>query len=527
MDKATQLKQAINMNKAIKDGTSAFQLLKKLDNMEEKLTPPDIQKTEIVGAEVVTIKGQKGDTGEKGEQGEKGNQGLQGKQGVQGIKGDTGEKGETPVIDTAKIVSEASNRVLNSLLPTIPTLEQIEQDLPKLGTTFRDGLELLQGEERLSAEAIKGLPELKETVTLGGYGGLNLYVGGSKIGATKTVNFEGMTFSEVNGMRTITATAGLTKSQADTYYLGISAQATDSALLQGHNATYFQVAGSYLTKAVADGYYDVLGAAAAITAASLGAVPYTGASGDVNLGVHNFLTTGTLGAGAITGTSLTASGLTPSLGVYTTAGGLLTTTAPTSGILGYWTRSGTTISTATAGDIIATTGQVNTPKVYHSATLTLQGTGSGILFEDNAITLGNGTANNIVQTFNSGTNIGIFTWVDASDYFKFSDDVMFLGGENIVLDTTTGTKIGTSTSQLLGFYNKTPVNQPDALTAQLTSITHTAPGTPDYAIQDLVQNTGFGFVTKDEGNTVLSVILNLQTRVAELESRLKELGLIA
>lgn len=35
-----------------------------------------------------------------------------------------------------------------------------------------------------------------------------------------------------------------------------------------------------------------------------GYVPYTGATGDVNLGARNFVTTGTLGAGAITGTSL-------------------------------------------------------------------------------------------------------------------------------------------------------------------------------------------------------------------------------
>jgi len=66
-----------------------------------------------------------------------------------------------------------------------------------------------------------------------------------------------------------------------------------------------------------------------------------------------------------------------------------------------------------------------------------------------------------------------------------------------------------------------------ALTTQLTSITSTAPGTPDYAIQDLVNSSAFGFVTKDEGNTVLSVIANLQTRVAELETRLKALNLIA
>ena len=65
-----------------------------------------------------------------------------------------------------------------------------------------------------------------------------------------------------------------------------------------------------------------------------------------------------------------------------------------------------------------------------------------------------------------------------------------------------------------------------ALTAQLTTITSTAPGTPDYAIQDLVNTSAFGFVTKDEGNTVLSVIANLQTRVSQLESRLQALGLI-
>lgn len=59
--------------------------------------------------------------------------------------------------------------------------------------------------------------------------------------------------------------------------------------------------------------------------------------------------------------------------------------------------------------------------------------------------------------------------------------------------------------------------QPAAMTAQLTTITHTAPGTPDYAIQDLVNSSAYGFVTKDEGNTVLSTIKNLQARLAEVE----------
>ena len=65
-----------------------------------------------------------------------------------------------------------------------------------------------------------------------------------------------------------------------------------------------------------------------------------------------------------------------------------------------------------------------------------------------------------------------------------------------------------------------------ANTAALTDITFTAPGTPDYAIQDLTNSSGFGFVTKDEGNTVLSVVKNLQTRVAELETKLAVYGIL-
>ena len=75
------------------------------------------------------------------------------------------------------------------------------------------------------------------------------------------------------------------------------------------------------------------------------------------------------------------------------------------------------------------------------------------------------------------------------------------------------------TAARLAFYGGTTVVRGAALTTQLTTITFTAP-TPDYAIQNLTNVAPYGFVTQDEGNTVLSVIANLQTRVAELEARL-------
>ncbi len=50
------------------------------------------------------------------------------------------------------------------------------------------------------------------------------------------------------------------------------------------------------------------------------------------------------------------SGLTASLGVYTDASKQLTSTAPTSGVLGYWSRATTTLDTANAGDNVNLTG---------------------------------------------------------------------------------------------------------------------------------------------------------------------------
>lgn len=78
----------------------------------------------------------------------------------------------------------------------------------------------------------------------------------------------------------------------------------------------------------------------------------------------------------------------------------------------------------------------------------------------------------------------------------------------------------------VGFFGTTPVAEGAALTTQLTAITSTAPVTPDFAIQDLINASAFGFVTKDEGNTVLAVIANLQTRVGQLEARLQAYGLL-
>jgi hypothetical protein len=139
----------------------------------------------------------------------------------------------------------------------------------------------------------------------------------------------------------------------------------------------------------------------------------------------------------------------------------------------------------------------------------------------------------------SGTGIGVNAvsafagrlldlQINGTSEWNFSGTVFGIGEANdIAVGTTTGTKIGTATTQKLGFFGVTPVVQQTELTDELTTITHTAPGTADFAIQNLVAATGYGFVTEDEGNTVLSVIANLQARVNELETKLVALGFLA
>lgn len=66
-----------------------------------------------------------------------------------------------------------------------------------------------------------------------------------------------------------------------------------------------------------------------------------------------------------------------------------------------------------------------------------------------------------------------------------------------------------------------------ALTAQLTTITIAdAAGTPDYALSALTTTAPYGLATAAEAITLLYVIKNLQTRMAEMEARMEAAGLV-
>jgi hypothetical protein len=79
-----------------------------------------------------------------------------------------------------------------------------------------------------------------------------------------------------------------------------------------------------------------------------------------------------------------------------------------------------------------------------------------------------------------------------------------------------------------GFFGTTPTTKPAALTTQLTTVTIAdAAGTPDYALSALTTTSPYGLATKEEAVTLLYVIRNLQVRMAELETKMKALGLVS
>lgn len=115
-----------------------------------------------------------------------------------------------PEIDVSKIVIEASNNAIERILPKIPTIDQLSDKLPILSEEVRDSLELLMGDERLDASAIKGLPELRQEVkNVALSRGLNTYVEGEKKGLLNTIDFVGATYSKVNGRDTLTFLGGV------------------------------------------------------------------------------------------------------------------------------------------------------------------------------------------------------------------------------------------------------------------------------------------------------------------------------
>lgn len=123
--------------------------------------------------------------------------------------------------------------------------------------------------------------------------------------------------------------------------------------------------------------------------------------------------------------------------------------------------------------------------------------------------------------------VAVLTITDTTGDTQLEQHLTIADAKNIILNSTTGTKIGTATTQKLAFFGDTPVVQPTALTTPETTLTFVNENTPDFALSSLTTTTPAGFATLDEAQAFVEVVVNLQARVNELESKLQALGLLA
>lgn len=160
------------------------------------------------------------------------------------------------------------------------------------------------------------------------------------------------------------------------------------------------------------------------------------------------------------------------------------------------------VSALTIGGLVIATNTITT---LAGADLTLDTNGAGVI--------------NIESNIENASSV---VWTAYADVIIRGET-----GIDIVLDgsATSVIMIATKAVVPVGFFGIYSHVQASALTTALTTLTFVAPITPDYAIQG-VESAQYGFKTADEGNTVLSVVANLQVRVNQLETLLANYGLI-
>jgi len=168
--------------------------------------------------------------------------------------------------------------------------------------------------------------------------------------------------------------------------------------------------------------------------------------------------------------------------------------------------------TATSIDVsdgnITNAGDINCDSISADAV----GTGLNIIFDgtdtgDNKITLTDNLASALDITESTNSYLK-FTTTNSGEKIVFGKDLDVSGDHDFIIGTSTGTKIGTATSQKIGFFNATPVVQQSG-TGETTGFT-----------------AGSGTTARDDSTFTGNVGSTAYT-ISDIVKALKNLGLLA
>ncbi len=327
-----------------------------------------------------------------------------------------------------------------------------------------------------SGEANGVLIVLPNNTPLGAVQQLKIGVSGTYTGGVLVVR------SRLTGMTTFFPIGGTDVETLASVGTGGSITLTDST--------------SYLLKFPASGYDQFEVYASSLSTGSISVEQSSGPLDAASPPIVNATTTTTSLAAATTITSASASALTVGrLGATTPA--LQVDASTATSITGVKVKS----AASGGGVALSAIGETNvalTIDAAGSGTITIAGTSTGAVTITPATTItGALTCSSTLScTALTATSIAGTGTVALTGHMTISDT------KNIVLNTGTGTKIGTATGQKLGFWNVTPVIQPAATgvsTAGFTAVnTSTAVaaastftgnvGSTAYTISDIVAN---------------------------------------
>lgn len=148
-----------------------------------------------------------------------------------------------------------------------------------------------------------------------------------------------------------------------------------------------------------------------------------------------------------------------------------------------------------------------------------------------------GSANTLAVKNPGGTTIGTvgqgqaaIAWCDSTGWSCLVgvgagfgdltvDSLTINDGGNVAVGTTTGTKIGTSASQKLGFFNATPVVQPSG--ASQGALTDNTMGSVDGTLAQVGDTMG-----SNQGPTINNNFADVASRINAIRTALVDLGLI-
>lgn len=313
----------------------------------------------------------------------------------------------------------------------------------------------------------------------------------------------------VGGTSTLSGALGITVQSATAFTVG---RTGTTYALQVDTNTALSVTGIKITAAAAGGGLAITtissGATENLTIDAKGSGTITlnaTGTGGITLGRATTITTGGLtisgGGATITGgLTLSSGSQTISAGDFTITSGLLFIGTNSTGVftrVGGYASVGTQYSSGAAvfGGNVRVTPSVNQMEIINA---NLGGQAIQMLINE-------------PMTFHVLTGTIAAGAAFSAEKMRLSETALTLGTTsvpvNLTVGSTTGTKIGTATTQKLGFFNSTPIVQP-------ASASQAAVGTTA-----ATQTTPFGYTTAAQADAIV-------TLVNELRLQLVNLGLI-